>query len=96
MAQLATTSHAMTRPSIDPVCGVKVDVNTTDFMTTYQGHDYYFCAEACRRKFEANPKKYPEPRHAIRKEPKTWWGRYLERVAKSNEKLFGGRPHCCH
>ena len=95
MAQLATTKP-MTEPIIDPVCGMKVNLNTTDIMTTYQGQDYYFCADMCRREFEANPKRYRELRFGPRKEPKTWWGRYLKRVAKSNEKLFGGRPHCCH
>ena len=96
MAQLAPTTKPMKEPIIDPVCGMKVNVNKTDIMTTYQGQDYYFCAEMCRREFEANPKRYREPRPGTCKEPKTWWGRYLERVAKANEKLFGGRPHCSH
>ena len=95
MAQLATTKP-MTEPIIDPVCGMKVNPKKTDIMTTYQGQDYYFCAEACRREFEANPKRYQKIRLGTRKDPKTWWGRYLKRVAKSNEKLFGGRSHCCH
>jgi YHS domain-containing protein len=95
MARLATTKP-MTETVIDPVCGMKVNPNKTDIMTAYQGQDYYFCAEACRREFEAKPKRYQEPRPGRRKEPKTWWGRYLERVAKVNEKLFGGRHHCCH
>jgi YHS domain-containing protein len=96
MAQLATTKKSMTEPIIDPVCGMKVNPNKTDIMTTYQGQDYYFCAEGCRREFEANPKRYREPRSVTCKGPKTWWGRYLERVAKANEKLFGGRSRCCH
>ena len=96
MARLATTTKPMTEPIIDPVCGMKVDVNETDLVATYQGQDYYFCAEACRRSFEKDPQGYLEARHVKCKEPKTWWGRYLERVAKANEKLFGGRPYCCH
>lgn len=95
MTKLATTKP-VTEPIIDPVCGMKVDVNETDLVTTYQGQDYYFCAEACRRTFEKDPQVYIEPRHVKYKETKTWWGRYLKRVAKANEKLFGGRPHCCH
>jgi len=96
MAQLATTTKLMTKPIIDPVCGMKVNLNKTDIMTTYQGQNYYFCAEMCRREFEANPKRYREPTPGTRKEPKTWWGRYLKRVAKANEKLYGGRLYCCH
>jgi len=96
MTRVAPTTKLMKKPIIDPVCGMKVNPNTTDIMTTYEGQDYFFCAEACRRKFEATPKSYLEPRPGRYKEPKTWWGRYLERVAKANEKLFGGRPNCCH
>jgi YHS domain-containing protein len=96
MAELAFTEKPMKEYSIDPVCGMKVDPNTTDIMTTYEGQEYYFCAEACRREFEDNPKRYQKPKSDKSKAPKTWWGRYLERVAKANEKLFGGRPYCCH
>ena len=96
MTRLAPTTKSMKAPVIDPVCGMKVDPNTTDIMTTYQEQEYYFCAEACRREFEANPERYRKTKLGRRKEPKTWWGRYLERVAKANEKLFGGRPQCCH
>ena len=96
MARLAATTKPTTEPVIDPVCGMKVAPNKTDLMTTYQGQDYCFCAEACRREFEANPQRYRDPKPANRRGPKTWWGRYLERVAKANEELFGGRPRCCH
>lgn len=96
MARLATTTKPMTEPVIDPVCGMKVDPNKTDLMATYQGQDYYFCAEACRRAFVKNPKRYREPKPVNCRRPKTWWGRYLKRVAKANEELFGGSPHCCH
>ena len=96
MQMLETTKKPATELVIDPVCGMKVDPNTADIMTTCRGQDYYFCAEACRREFKANPKRYRESRPVRCKEPKTWWGRYLERVAKANEKLFGGRPYCCH
>ncbi len=91
MKSLATTTEAL----IDPVCGMEVDPGKTDMVATHQGCSYYFCAEACRKAFEANPKKYVEPRPAKLKEPKGWWGRYLERMAKSNRELFGdSRPQC--
>ena len=96
MARLATTTKPATEPVIDPVCGMKVDPNKTDFKASYQGDDYYFCAEACRREFVKNPQRYQEPKPVNPREPKTWWGRYLERVAKANEELFGGSSRCCH
>ena len=96
MARLATTAKPMKEPVIDPVCGMKMDPSKTDLIAAYQAQDYYFCAEACRREFLKNPQRYREPKSLNRRGPKTWWGRYLERVAKANKELFGGRPLCCH
>ena len=80
---------------IDPVCGMKVDPGKTDLVATQQGYSYYFCAEGCRKAFEANPRKYLERKHPKPKGPKGWWGRYLERMAKSNRVLFcDSRPQC--
>ena len=42
---------------IDPVCFMKV-VPSKDLMFTYQLRTYYFCAETCRKAFEANPEQY--------------------------------------
>ena len=95
MTQLATTKP-IKESIIDPVCGMKVDLHSSEIMTTYEGQDYYFCVETCRREFEAHLERYRETILDKSKAPKTWWGRYLKRVAKANEKLFGGRPHCCH
>jgi YHS domain-containing protein len=96
MARLANTAKSTIGPVIDPVCGMKVDPDKTDLKASYQGKDYWFCAEACRREFMKNPQRYREPKTVNRRRPKTWWGRYLERVAKANEELLGGSPHCCH
>lgn len=91
MKSLATTTKAL----IDPVCGMKVDPGKTDLVATHQGRSYYFCAGGCRKAFEANPQKHLEPKPAKVMGPKGWWGRYLERMAKSNKELFGGtRPQC--
>ena len=96
MARLEITTKPTTGSVIDPVCGMKVDPKRTAFKAEYQGREYYFCAETCRRKFLKNPQRYREPSPANPGGPKTWWGRYLERVARANEELFGGRPPCCH
>nr|MBC8362516.1 YHS domain-containing protein [Candidatus Desulfatibia profunda] len=74
---------------IDPVCFMEVDPARKDYTFTYQMRTYYFCAESCRKSFEANPEKYlgqNAPKH------KGWWSRYLERLNKAT----GGKPpKCC-
>jgi Cu+-exporting ATPase len=44
--------------AIDPVCGMEVDPATAKHRAVHAGTTYYFCAESCRRKFEANPAGY--------------------------------------
>ncbi len=41
----------------DPVCGMKVDEKTA--ILSHKGaKTEYFCSEACKKKFEENPKQY--------------------------------------
>lgn len=42
----------------DPVCGMTIDSHTAAGSSTWHGETYYFCAEACKRKFDANPAQY--------------------------------------
>ncbi len=42
----------------DPVCGMDVDEEETDFKTEYEGKTYYFCAPGCKTLFEENPEEY--------------------------------------
>lgn len=77
-----------TEPIIDPVCGMKVSPGNSAIVGKYQGRSYYFCAKGCRKLFESDPAKYLEPKPS---KPKGWWGRWLERMAKSNEEVFGGK-----
>lgn len=37
----------------DPICGMTVETETAKIHGTYDGLEVYFCAEACRREFEA-------------------------------------------
>jgi YHS domain-containing protein len=37
----------------DPICGMSVETETSKIHGTYDGVEVYFCAELCRRKFEA-------------------------------------------
>jgi YHS domain-containing protein len=71
---------------IDPVCGMQIDPATAEARTCYNGIQIFFCAEACKSAFEAEPQNYTQNRR------KGFWRRYLERLGKSTE----GRPPACH
>lgn len=79
--------------AVDPVCGMTVNPGNTGLFSVYKGCKYYFCAEGCRKSFEQNPERYLKSKPA---KTKGWFGRYLDRMAKVNEKEFGNEgPHCC-
>lgn len=42
----------------DPVCTMKVDEETTEFTSEYDGEIYYFCSNACKEEFESDPERY--------------------------------------
>ena len=77
------------KTEVDPVCGMSVNLATTQIAADVDGHQYYFCAEGCRRAFVENPTKYLDP-ECVR--PKSWWGRYLQRLRKAT----GGKAMKCH
>lgn len=79
--------------TVDPVCGMTVDPDKTKLLSIHRGYKYYFCSKGCLKSFEAEPDKYLHPKPAKKK---GWFGRYLDRMAKINEKEFGkDGPHCC-
>ena len=49
-----------TRTAIDPVCGMKVDLEATPHHAALKGTDYHFCSAKCRTKFIADPAQYLE------------------------------------
>ena len=77
---------------IDPVCKMAVDVADLDLSADYHGRKYYFCAEACRQKFERNPECWVDPKRAAGSKKKGLWGRYLDRLNKAT----GGKEIKCH
>lgn len=79
--------------TIDPVCGMEVEPRRSKLVSVHKGHSYWFCAEACRKAFEADPDRYLKPTTGKKK---GWFGRYLDRMAKVNEKEFGCGGHTCH
>jgi YHS domain-containing protein len=42
----------------DPVCGMVISQSTAPADFEHEGKTYYFCSDACRDKFEADPDKY--------------------------------------
>jgi Cu+-exporting ATPase len=42
----------------DVVCGMQVDPAKAAGKSEYNGKTYYFCAKACKTKFDANPGQY--------------------------------------
>ncbi|WP_243445854.1 heavy metal translocating P-type ATPase [Polymorphobacter arshaanensis] len=45
----------------DPVCGMRVDPDTTAHHADHAGHSYHFCSAGCRAKFVADPARYLAP-----------------------------------
>lgn len=46
----------------DPVCGMKVKKKEAASTSEHKGKTYYFCARACKEKFEQDPEQYLEGR----------------------------------
>lgn len=42
----------------DPVCGMVLSPKTAAESAKHKGKTYYFCAELCRKQFEADPENY--------------------------------------
>jgi YHS domain-containing protein len=42
----------------DPVCNMECDEKTAPAKSEYKGKTYYFCAQGCKKAFDADPEKY--------------------------------------
>lgn len=42
----------------DPVCKMEVDEEKAPFKSTFEGKDYFFCTETCKKDFDKNPRLY--------------------------------------
>jgi Cu+-exporting ATPase len=93
MESLDTTIKGTPKKTIDPVCGMDVEPGRSKLGTSHEGRSYWFCAEGCRKTFEANPRKYLKSKSS---KNKGWFGRWLDSMGKANEKEFGSAgPKCC-
>lgn len=65
-SRMKATSHAIAgRVAIDPICGMQVDEKraaATGRTSEYQGVTFYFCADECKRRFDAEPAKHAHAR----------------------------------
>ena len=44
----------------DPVCKMQIDEKTAAGKSEYSGKTYYFCAQSCKAKFDANPQQFAQ------------------------------------
>ncbi|MDP2920551.1 MAG: YHS domain-containing protein [Dehalococcoidia bacterium] len=42
----------------DPVCGMKVNIDSAPAKSEFGGKTYYFCNAGCKKTFDANPEKF--------------------------------------
>jgi Cu+-exporting ATPase len=56
--RLQTGGVAMATTVKDPVCGMHIDPATAAASEEYDGKTYYFCSQACRDQFKADPPRY--------------------------------------
>jgi YHS domain-containing protein len=55
---------ASTDSALDPVCGMTVDRETQrskGLVSTYEGHEYFFCGRGCKLDFDEDPARYLDP-----------------------------------
>jgi len=75
--------------SRDFVCGMDIGPSQEAWMTSYNGSNYSFCSETCLDAFKKNPAKYLRP--------KGFFARFLDRLARANQREFDrGGLGCCH
>lgn len=89
----AITNKTTSQTVFDPVCGMTVINENACLVMAHGGHLHHFCSQGCRMTFKTNPSKYLRPNPS---KSRNWFGRFLDRLARTNEKEFGGgRPACC-
>jgi P-type Cu+ transporter len=53
-----TTTGEVKMESIDPVCGMSVEIKPDALRHDYKGKTYYFCNPHCLESFKKNPEKF--------------------------------------
>lgn len=69
-----TENNATPENAVDPVCGKTVDPRNVQFTAKDDKGTYFFCSDACRRRFAA----------ADAKTKKGFWAKYTERLKNTH------------
>ena len=51
-------STVTTTKALDPVCGMEIEPQPESPRSAYGGETFFFCSDACKRKFDAEPDKF--------------------------------------
>lgn len=74
----------------DPVCGMEVSEEKWTHLIHTEHGTFYFCSKRCRESYASQiGKNKPVAK-------KGFLSRFLEKLAKENEKSYGGKPPTCH
>jgi YHS domain-containing protein len=49
--------------AIDPVCGMEVDTESSQWTAEHNGEMYYFCSKGCMLDFKDEPEPFLDPGH---------------------------------
>jgi len=63
--QRAFEPMASSSSSLDPVCGMTVNLEKAAGSTEFADKKYYFCSKGCLQSFEAEPRNYVQPQRAF-------------------------------
>ncbi len=55
--------------TLDPVCGMSVDLDATVHQFIYAGQTYGFCCAHCLEKFKTDPEQYLHPKQSANAAP---------------------------
>jgi len=58
--------HKHPETTSDPVCGMVVDAQSTEFKCVHDSKEYFFCSKNCQEKFQADPEKYAAKKTDVR------------------------------
>jgi len=56
--RLRQSKREVSKLAKDPVCNMDVDEKKVAAKSVYKGKTYYFCAKACKEKFDKNPERF--------------------------------------
>lgn len=54
----APPAELPTHEALDPVCGMTVDVASSQYRSTFEDTTYYFCSARCQARFEEDPTRF--------------------------------------